>query len=262
MNILPKIVPSDTILFVGAGISTLLGLPSWSQLVEEIGLQLGYDPRIFQLLGQPLALAEYYQLERGGLGGLRSWMDVKWHESTIDVSNSEVHKAIVCSGFKKIYTTNFDRWIERACERWEIPHRKIVTVNDMIIPQDPKLEIVKFHGDFDDDQTLVLTETSYFDRLDFESPLDQMLRYDVLRSPFLFIGYSLSDLNVRYLFHKLAKIWELAGLKSARPESFIYMMNPNPVEEKIFKKWGIAPVVDPEGKPQGVGEFLRNLARA
>ena len=36
--------------------------------------------------------------------------------------------------------------------------------------------IVKFHGTFDDDASLVLTESSYFDRLEFESAIDIKLR--------------------------------------------------------------------------------------
>jgi hypothetical protein len=100
-----------------------------------------------------------------------------------------------------------------------------------------ELEIVKFHGDFEDDATLVLTESSYFERLDFESPIDQMLRADVLRHPVLFVGYSLSDINVRYLFHKLSKIWSAAGTQTERPPSHIFMTNPNPVEEAIFRRW-------------------------
>ena len=256
-----QIDPSNTILFVGAGVSTILGLPSWEQLIEEIATQLGYDPRVFKLLGTHLSLAEFYELERGSIGSLRSWMDVNWHQKGVDVSTSEVHEAIVKAGFRKIYTTNFDRWIEHACKHWGIRYRKILTVNDLSSKQDGSLEVVKFHGDFDDDKTLVLTETSYFERLDFEAPIDLMLRADVLRHPVLFIGYSLSDINVRYLFHRLSKVWKQAGLVAVRPSSYIFMSNPNRVEEKIFRKWGICPVVDSTGTPTiGLRDFLRSIS--
>lgn len=33
-------------------------------------------------------------------------------------------------------------------------------------------QIVKLHGDFDDEYAIVLTESSHFDRLGFDSPLD------------------------------------------------------------------------------------------
>jgi len=260
MTRLTKIDPSDTILFVGAGVSSNLGLPSWNKLIEQIAGQLGYDARVFKLLGNYLSLAEFYELERGSIGPLRSWLDVEWHRKDIDVSRSEVHEAIVRAGFRKIYTTNFDRWIEKAFDHWKVPYRKVLTVNDLAGRHSSAVEIVKFHGDFDDDTTIVLTETSYFERLDFEAPIDLVLRADVLRHPFLFIGYSLSDINVRYLFHKLAKIWRWAGIASARPESFIFMASPNPVEEAIFRKWGITPLVESSGSPTtGLRDFLNSL---
>src|SRR6266436_6821126 len=56
-----KIDPRNTILFVGAGVSAILGLPSWDQLIDQIAGLLGYDPRVFKLLGTPLSLAEFYK---------------------------------------------------------------------------------------------------------------------------------------------------------------------------------------------------------
>lgn len=46
--------------------------------------------------------------------------------------------------------------------------------------------IVKFHGDFDDDASLVLTESDYFERLDFDTPLDSKFQADVLGRSILF----------------------------------------------------------------------------
>ena len=34
-------------LFVGAGVSANLGLPSWGQLISQIAQELGYDPAVF-----------------------------------------------------------------------------------------------------------------------------------------------------------------------------------------------------------------------
>ena len=39
------------ILFVGAGVSINLGLPSFQQLVSHIGEELGFDPEIFHTFG-------------------------------------------------------------------------------------------------------------------------------------------------------------------------------------------------------------------
>jgi SIR2-like domain len=251
--------PRETILFVGAGASMQLGLPSWPELVGEIGEQLGFDADIFRDFSTSLALAEYYQIEKGSLRGLATLLDRKWHGSVVSVEGSALHHSIVELGFPRIYTTNFDRWLERAFEHWKRDYHKIVKVSDIVDSRTSVTDLVKFHGDFDDPESLVLTESNYFDRLEFESPLDIMLRADALHRPILFIGYSLADVNMRYLFHKLGKLWSDPKISDARKESFIFMARPNPIEEALFRRWGITPIIDPKGDGSGLVDFLNSL---
>ena len=41
----------NVILFVGAGISATLGLPTWNDLVAKMGEDLGFDADLFQQYG-------------------------------------------------------------------------------------------------------------------------------------------------------------------------------------------------------------------
>lgn len=58
----------NVILFVGSGVSKNLGLPTWSELVDHIARELGYDPEIYKTFGESLALAEYYRVKKGSIG--------------------------------------------------------------------------------------------------------------------------------------------------------------------------------------------------
>lgn len=253
----------QVILFVGAGVSMNLGLPSWGQLIAEMATQLGYDPDVLGSRGDFLALAEFYLLKKSTIGDLRSWMDRKWHIDEPKVDNSAIHKAILNLNAPLIYTTNYDRWLEIAHERSNRNFLKVANVGDIAKIRDGVTQIVKFHGDFADDNSLVLGETSYFERLSFESPLDIKFRADSLGKTLLFIGYSLSDINIRLLLYKLHKIWVDSAHSATRPKSYIFLGRPNHVQETILAARGILPIVSPVENPgDGLAQFLESLAPA
>lgn len=247
-------------LFVGAGVSANLGLPSWNALIERVAEELGYDSKIFSTYGNALALAEFYKKKKGGLGPLRSWMDREWHKSTMDISKSDIHRLITQGNFSRIYTTNYDRWLEYAHDEFDVKYDKIAKVSDLVSVTDGRRQIIKFHGDFDADESIVLDETSYYQRLDFDTPLDIKLRNDVLGSSVLFIGYSLTDLNIRLLFYRLTQMWERSTLVSVRPKSYIFTNRPNPVAQEVLRHWGIEIIVSEEDDPKkALTDFLQDL---
>jgi hypothetical protein len=124
-------------------------------------------------------------------------------------------------------------------------------------------QIVKFHGDFDDDQSIVIAETDYLDRLSFESPLDIKFRSDALGKTILFVGYSLSDLNIRFLLHRLWKTWQASGYERDRPRSYVFMMRPNAIEEAVLDQWGIRVITgDPRQTETALESFLTQLVAA
>lgn len=104
-----------------------------------------------------------------------------------------------------------------------------------------------------------MTESSYFSRLDFESPLDIKLRSDMLGKSILFVGYSLSDINIRYLLYKLDQIWKNSNTNK-RPTSYIFLPTPNPIQEEVLKNRGIIPIVGSGiNKAESTEEFLKSL---
>lgn len=254
-----SIKKGNVILFVGAGISANLGLPTWSQLIKKLAEDLDYDDEIFSSYGDSLALAEYYKIEKG-MENLEKWMKEKWKISEERLINSEIHKMLVELNFPIIYTTNYDHCLENAFELYGKKIKKIVTIDDLVGIEENLTQIIKFHGDMDKKGSLVLAEKDYFDRLNFESPLDIKLRGDLLGKSILFIGYSLTDINIRLLIYKLDQLWKKSGIN--RPNSYIFLPNPNPIQEKIFKQRGIETIVgDGIDKNESTKKFLERLLK-
>jgi SIR2-like domain len=252
----------QAILFAGAGVSMAVGLPSWSTLVAHMAEELGLDPQVsVDPSTNYFTLAEYYRIRQGSIGPLRSWMDRHWTIPEEKLKSSRVHELIVELDFPIVYTTNFDRNLETAFELHGKEFVKIVNAKDVARVREGVTQIVKLHGDFDDDPSIVIAETDYLDRLSFESPLDIRFRSDALGRTLLFIGYSMSDLNIRFLLHRLWKTWAASGYEKDRPQSYVFMLRPNPIDEAVLEQWGIRVLTEPDAKPEEALEvFLEKLA--
>lgn len=254
-----SIKSQNTILFVGAGVSATLGLPTWTQLISHIASELDYDDVLFKQYGDSLTLAEYYVIAKGRIGELRSWMDRNWDISQDRIKASPIYESIAKLNFPLIYTTNYDHCLETALDSWQKPYKRIVDVDDLVDLDSATTQIIKFHGDTISDESIVLTESSYFKRLDFESPLDIKLRSDMLGKSILFLGYSLSDINIRLLIYKLDQLWKTSNVHK-RPASYIFLPTPNPIQETILQSRGIHTIVgDDLDKTKSMEKFLTSL---
>jgi len=260
-NLAAAISERRALLFVGSGVSVGLGLPSWKNLIQHMMRETGLDPGSLAGGGANyLALAEYFRIRHGSIGPLRSWMDRTFSAPEESIRSSEVFERIVALDFPIIYTTNFDRNLEEAYRLREKSYAKIANAKDLARMPESHTQIVKFHGDFDDDRSLVITETAYFDRLSFESPLDIKLRADALGKTILFVGYNLLDVNIRLLLHKMWRTWGVSGYEKDRPKSYIFMIEPDPVQEAVLAQWGVVSLSEAHAPPgDALARFLARL---
>jgi SIR2-like domain len=251
-----KLIP-----FVGAGLSMPLGLPSSDSLVSTIAEQLDYDPEVFKLSGSFFQLAEYYVATKGSIGPLRSEMDRMFNPADRAIRSSAAHQALVSMNLPLIYTTNYDRIIERAFELRKVACHTIANIDDIALAPPHATHVVKFHGTFSDDASLVLTESSYFDRLEFESAIDIKLRADILGKCLMFVGYSLGDVNIRYMLYKLHKLRLRVKRDVSRlPSAYLVTFGSGEVQRTLLAQWDVAVVdLDPINKTQSMGDFLGAL---
>lgn len=256
-----KIKNNNVILFIGAGISANLGLPTWKEMIDDMADHLRIDREIFRLYGNNLDLAEYYCLENKGVKTLVEEIKDKWQVTSKKIRNSKIHENICKLNFPIIYTTNYDNCLEESFEIFGYPYTKIVGVQDICNIEQNKTQIIKFHGDFSDSNSIILTESSYFERMDFETSMDIKLRSDMLGKSIFFIGYSLSDINMRYLIYKLNKIWSKYDINK-KPDSYLFLATPNFVQEKLMETWGIKSIIGEDISPEkSVEIFLDRLVR-
>lgn len=255
-----KLSKRQVILFVGAGVSMSLKLHSYGALIREIGGHVGFDGEIFQGLGDYLTLAEYYHLKKKGLKELQAYLRKEWEREDKDILESQVHRAIVELGCELIYTTNFDSFLERAHRGMNRPPQTIRSAKDLVNLKADRPQIVKFHGDLTVPSAMVFTETSFFERLAFESPLDVKLRADALGKSLLFIGYSLTDINLRYLMFRLQRQWENEPEPELRPKSYVFMGRPNPVQTTVLASRGVETIEAETNDPaESLADFLHSL---
>lgn len=81
-----------------------------------------------------------------------------------------------------------------------------------------------------------------------------MLRYQVL-----FLGHSLSDINIKLLFYLAKKRGRRAGASEDR-YSYIFTATPNHVRKEVFRKNGIISFSgDIADKEEGTRVFLEKL---
>jgi hypothetical protein len=246
------IVERRVIPFIGSGFSAALNLPQWDALLARIATEIEdaipYDEIKKCCNGDPLQIAEYFFLKSDrSIGPLRHRISVELQNGTSPLL-SPAHIELVNLGAPQIYTTNYDDMIESTFRGLDVPVNVVALPKHVATSDTRKTQVVKYHGDLRHEATLVLTESSYYTRLDFESPMDLKFRSDLLGRSVLFMGYSFRDINIRIIWFKLMRMMKDIP-QADRPRSYIVRFDKNPVLEVLYDAVGLKTIVlDPSGK--------------
>ena len=248
----PNVVP-----FIGAGVSASLKLPDWKGLIDKIANLLKFDHNLFSIYGDFMTLAEYCKII-GKMDELEKQMKANWIVSNDEIKRSSIYKHIIKLNCNRIYTTNYDDFIEKAYDINGIKFKAITRIEDFI-HEPNEVEIIKLHGDLNESGSIVIAESDYYDRMLNDSPLDIRLRNDMLDKSFLFLGYSMKDVNVKMLFYKLERLWSNTEC-STHPDSYIFLTTPNPVQIRILEELGIRTIIGDYGnRTEILKDFLEDI---
>ena len=155
INVIAKLIKEGKLmLFVGAGISNSVSLPTWSDLIEQLGNELGYDTEIFECYGDYLLLAEYYKLCKGDTNLFNK---LKEHLNVSDdkIKNSTIYQLIKKLNVPVIYTTNYDDTIERYYKMQSEALNVVESLEELRLADCSKTRLMKYHGTIKNDKSIV-----------------------------------------------------------------------------------------------------------
>jgi len=239
-------------IFVGAGCSIPLGMPSWKTLVENILQDLDdkygdtSDTNFKNILNgvknnTKTLFEALNKIENDSDNGphfkvkTQEFINSQIEEISKKLpKESNVHN-VLWEISNKIITTNYDKILEKYIPNSISP--KIFDNSNAfqsLKSQSNNAEFLyKIHGDYEDPESIILFESDYRDMY-----IDENYNTDTLATHFkektlLFIGFSLSDPFVNDLFLKIKNIYHGYSIN----EHFIFT-----TKNEDFIKYGITPL--------------------
>lgn len=206
----PVLAQEDTVLFVGSGLSLWSGLPSWTQLIEELATFLeeaGGDAGLVRSEAQKgdlLQAASYgfYKLTQSQIG------DFIRRACRFGLAKPhEIHHALVTLGPRCYITTNYDTLLEESLRSWQ-PNRLVRSVSNRhlteladIVHARARDFIFKPHGDAGDTASIILTREQYRQLLPGgeRHAVLESLKMLLVSRPVVYIGFGLRDPDFIYL---------------------------------------------------------------
>jgi|tagenome__1003787_1003787.scaffolds.fasta_scaffold20971500_4 hypothetical protein len=177
-----------------------------------------------------------------------------------EVGTSATHRAFAQLPFDMVVTTNIDFLLERAYQEQRRPCVPLIGESQLAIPR--RIEatyLLKFHGDLNHPNDLVLTEDDYDGFLDRHPLLATFLASAFLTKDPVLIGYSLADADLREI---LALLRERLG-RMTRAVWAILPVDPDNDAQRFERRGVHAVVLDPHAdkqrRPEILGTFFRQL---
>ncbi|MEB0222892.1 SIR2 family protein [Pseudomonas sp. 10S4] len=203
--------------FVGAGVSMAAGYPSWAKLLREIGQELGVDSTDVQDL---TALAQW-SIQDNDASRVQN---VILNEISPNKDIPPVVRILARLPLRHIWTTNYDRLIERAFEEIKRPLHAISKGQELArrLPMPGAARLYKMHGCVTAPSEVVIS-TDHYERYGRErGQFLPLFQAHLTGMSMLFIGLSFTDPNIK---HVLSLIRD--SFTDAPPEHFAIVRPPH-----------------------------------
>lgn len=192
-------------LFLGAGVSIPAGLPSWWDLLTELGKICDVSPSQLATLQSPLDQAELIRRR------LAKVDEASHHGLKHHIANlldgvrvpSLSHIQLATLGCREVVTTNYDSLYETAANAF------ITDPDDRIkvLPFEHKKPfarwILKMHGDLDHGGELILSRSDFVGYSAAHGPVGSIVQSLMLTKHLLVVGTSLTDDNFLRLAYEV-----------------------------------------------------------
>ncbi|WP_144466395.1 SIR2 family protein [Bacillus sp. FDAARGOS_235] len=232
-QLISKIRKKEVILWAGAGFSIYTNLPTGGQLASKIISELPeqyHQDLKYKTLPE---VAEEFVMLNGGTK--RELFRVLKEDIDIEPNTLEVHEKLTeIIQIEKIVTTNYDKLFERAYKN----ELSVIVNNNQLPLATKRVKLFKVHGDIDQEKTMVITTSDYVDFFtssNRNAAVWKNIEALMNEHSFLFVGYSLDDINVKTLFETMVK-----NVGEFRHQSFFVSPNLPDHKQQYLRSKGIA----------------------
>jgi hypothetical protein len=185
--------------FVGAGLSTPAGYVDWKSLLRPVATDLGLN---IDSETDLVTLTQFYLNEQAGNRARLNQLLIENFATAAKPTRN--HELLARLPISTLWTTNYDKLIERAVEG----ARKVADVKYTVAHLNttrPSRDVVvyKMHGDIDHPSEAVLSRDD-FERYHIDrAPFLTALAGDLVSKTFVFLGFSFTDPNIDYILSRV-----------------------------------------------------------
>ncbi|XZF75591.1 SIR2 family protein [Bacillus sp. AL-1R] len=239
-NIATDLIGNKIVFFIGAGFSRDLGYPGWGELLKEIITENNLLDKIknsslFYLISNQVH-SDYEKINQLMLENLigvdflrlAGYVDILLKQEGKQDIQSEIRKKIIQYEDKRInnsykykeyseafnsfgdyineiITTNYDTNLEYCIEKVSVIHRNLESINHKNIRNLKRnIKLYKIHGCVtDEDNGIIITEKNYQEFNTSNKYIFYKLYSTFMENNIVFLGYSLSDPNIRSLLSEV-----------------------------------------------------------